>query len=69
MEDLYPMVVNKAKELSKDPFFIAANAKIIVTKGIGFENCHEIYVFLPQNTTKDVFDSITKHIDENIYNI
>lgn len=69
MEDLYPMVVNKAKELSKDPFFIAANAKIIVTKGIGFEECHEIYVFLPWDTPKDIFEAITKHIDKNIYNI
>lgn len=69
MDELYPMVINKAKELSKNALFIAAKAQIIVTKGIGFEKCHEIYVFLPWNTPKDIFDAITKYIDENIYNI
>ena len=69
MEELFSKVQKKAKELSLLPLFGKANAIVIANKRLGFDECHDITVFLPWNTTVEMRDKIAALLYKTVYEI
>lgn len=68
MDDMYVAVKKKSEEMSKNDL-LAVNAKVIVTKRLGFEGCHEILVIVPWSTPVEIFDKVAEYIDSTVYEI
>lgn len=69
MDDMYVAVKKKSEEMSKNDLLLAVNAKVIVTKRLGFKGCHEILVIVPWSTPVEIFDKVAEYIDSTVYEI